>query len=60
MGLAINILIGVLVFGYATWTLTSFIRKSKKGKCASCELNKNCQSSCDSNHVPMKEKRIHK
>lgn len=38
----INILIGVLIFGYAGWTMWKFINKSKQGKCAACELKKSC------------------
>ncbi|MFB9988292.1 FeoB-associated Cys-rich membrane protein [Bacillus benzoevorans] len=38
----INILIGVLIFGYAGWTMWKFINKSKQGKCAACELKKGC------------------
>lgn len=42
----INIIIGGLIFGYASWALYNFIKKSKKGKCASCAVAKNCSSSC--------------
>ncbi|MFE4133502.1 FeoB-associated Cys-rich membrane protein [Peribacillus sp. YIM B13482] len=41
-----NIIIGVLIFGYAGWALYSSIMKSKKGKCASCELSKTCKTNC--------------
>ncbi|WP_045519929.1 FeoB-associated Cys-rich membrane protein [Neobacillus niacini] len=43
-----NIIIGTAIFGYATWALVKFIRKSKKGKCAACDLEKSClsQSQC--------------
>ncbi|TLS36930.1 FeoB-associated Cys-rich membrane protein [Pseudalkalibacillus caeni] len=43
----VNILIGVLIFGYAGWTLFRFVKKSRKGKCAACELNKSCTTACD-------------
>ena len=33
-----NIVIGAAIFGYATWALVKFINKSKKGKCAACDL----------------------
>ncbi|MFY4774082.1 FeoB-associated Cys-rich membrane protein [Metabacillus sp. RGM 3146] len=38
----INILIGLLIFGYAGYTIFRHVQKSKKGKCAACELNKSC------------------
>ncbi|MCD7035165.1 FeoB-associated Cys-rich membrane protein [Metabacillus sp. GX 13764] len=38
----VSILIGVLIFGYAGYTIFKHIQKSKMGKCASCELNKAC------------------
>lgn len=41
-----SILIGVLIFGYAGWTLLSYVKKTKKGKCAGCSLSKTCVSSC--------------
>jgi len=45
----INIVLGAVIFGYAGYSLTKFIKKSKKGKCAACSLNKSCQaSSCSS------------
>lgn len=37
-----NIIIGAVIFGYAGWALFRFIKKSKKGKCAACDLNENC------------------
>ncbi|QED47099.1 FeoB-associated Cys-rich membrane protein [Cytobacillus dafuensis] len=46
--MAANILIGVLIFGYASWALFNFIKKSKNGKCTSCSLKKSCSSSCSS------------
>lgn len=42
----VSILLGVLIFGYAGWTLYRFIQKSKKGKCATCSISKQCQI-CD-------------
>jgi radical SAM protein with 4Fe4S-binding SPASM domain len=41
-----SIVVGLMIFVYAAWTLVQFIRKSKKGKCASCEMNKSCSSAC--------------
>ncbi|MCL6571658.1 MAG: FeoB-associated Cys-rich membrane protein, partial [Bacillus sp. (in: Bacteria)] len=39
-----SIVIGVAIFGYASWALVRFINKSKKGKCAACDLNDSCSS----------------
>lgn len=39
-----NIIIGAAIFGYATWAMVKFINKSKKGKCAACDLGKSCSS----------------
>ncbi|MGE7687792.1 FeoB-associated Cys-rich membrane protein [Lysinibacillus sp. NPDC097214] len=44
MSLLINILIGSIIFGYAGITLYKSIKKQKKGKCASCSLQKSCSS----------------
>ena len=33
-----NVLIGGVIFGYAGWMLVRHIKKSSKGKCASCSL----------------------
>lgn len=41
-----NILIGAAIFGYAGFALVRFINKSKKGKCAACEVNKSCSGGC--------------
>lgn len=43
-----SIIIGVLIFGYAGWTLFSYVRKTRKGKCAGCSMAKTCASSCSS------------
>jgi len=37
-----NILMGVLIFGYAGWTLVRFYRKSKEGKCSGCASKGKC------------------
>ncbi|HET6873105.1 MAG TPA: FeoB-associated Cys-rich membrane protein [Sporolactobacillaceae bacterium] len=42
----VSFVLGILIFGYAAWTLVRFIQKSKKGKCATCSLSKSCQV-CD-------------
>ncbi|WP_374120547.1 FeoB-associated Cys-rich membrane protein [Neobacillus sp. PS3-40] len=41
-----SILIGGLIFGYASYALVRFIKRSKKGKCAACDLRKSCKSQC--------------
>nr|WP_251554906.1 FeoB-associated Cys-rich membrane protein [Neobacillus muris] len=41
-----SIIIGIAVFGYASWALVKFIQKSKQGKCAACEINKSCSKEC--------------
>ncbi len=41
-----NFVIGTVIFGYAGWALVRYIQKSKKGKCAACDVNKSCSSSC--------------
>ena len=40
----VNIVIGAVIFGYAGYTLFNFVKRSKKGKCAACSMNKSCQS----------------
>lgn len=42
-----SIIIGVAIFGYAAWALVKFINKSKKGKCAACDLKNSCSSQCN-------------
>ncbi|MDR0268825.1 FeoB-associated Cys-rich membrane protein [Paenibacillus sp.] len=42
----IDILIVGLIFAYAAWTLFRHVKKSKKGACASCALNKSCKAAC--------------
>ncbi|MBU8880054.1 FeoB-associated Cys-rich membrane protein [Bacillus sp. FJAT-29790] len=44
--MVVNFIIGGLIFGYASWSLIKFIKKSKQGKCASCSAKKSCTSSC--------------
>ncbi|MCU7557797.1 FeoB-associated Cys-rich membrane protein [Macrococcus capreoli] len=48
MALFFNILLFALIFGYAFYTLYKFFKKSKAGKCNSCDLNDNC--GCDTLH----------
>ncbi|CQR47893.1 Virus attachment protein p12 family protein [Paraliobacillus sp. PM-2] len=44
----ISWVIGIVIFGYAAWTLIQHARKSYKGKCAACELRKYCEEDCES------------
>ena len=44
----VNILLGIMIFGYATWTLFRYIKKSKQGQCATCALKETCKNPCDS------------
>lgn len=45
-----NIIIGSLIFAYATWALYRFVKKSKQGKCASCDEGKGCSTSDCNDH----------
>ncbi|MBB6671396.1 FeoB-associated Cys-rich membrane protein [Cohnella nanjingensis] len=49
----LNIGLGLLIFGYAGWTLVRYIRKTKQGKCAGCALSETCQTGC-STVMPIK------
>ncbi|NSL51498.1 FeoB-associated Cys-rich membrane protein [Calidifontibacillus erzurumensis] len=40
----VNIIIGAAIFGYASWALVRYIKNSKKGKCAGCELENTCHT----------------
>ncbi|GGB10505.1 FeoB-associated Cys-rich membrane protein [Macrococcus hajekii] len=42
MSLLINLLLTLLIFGYAIYTLIKFFKKSKEGKCNSCSVNQDC------------------
>jgi radical SAM protein with 4Fe4S-binding SPASM domain len=53
-----NILIGGVIFGYAGFMLVRHIKKSSKGKCASCSLAKNCEGSCASTYSYNQENRV--
>ncbi|WP_248560360.1 FeoB-associated Cys-rich membrane protein [Niallia sp. NCCP-28] len=39
-----SIILGVLIFFYASYSLFRFIQKSKQGKCASCSISKSCET----------------
>ncbi|WP_281941618.1 FeoB-associated Cys-rich membrane protein [Paenibacillus tyrfis] len=41
-----SIIAGVVIFGYAAWSLVRYVRKTRQGKCAACSLNKTCLSGC--------------
>lgn len=47
-----SFVIGAAIFGYAAYALVRFINKSKKGKCAACDLRKSCSSQCE---MPLKK-----
>lgn len=40
----IEIVIVAILFAYAGWTIYKSVKKSKKGACASCSMNKSCSS----------------
>jgi hypothetical protein len=42
----VNILLGLLIFGYAAFTLLRFVKRSKLGKCQACSMKKTCSSPC--------------
>ncbi|MBC1522061.1 FeoB-associated Cys-rich membrane protein [Listeria aquatica] len=41
--LLLNILLGACIFGYTAYALIRFVKRSKKGKCAACELEETCE-----------------
>ncbi|WP_416148727.1 FeoB-associated Cys-rich membrane protein [Salipaludibacillus sp. HK11] len=49
----ISWIIASLIFAYAGYSLYKFIIRSKQGKCAVCELNKNCQESANCSSFEM-------
>ncbi|MED3551414.1 FeoB-associated Cys-rich membrane protein [Cytobacillus praedii] len=52
----VNLIIGGLIFGYASWSFIKFIKKSKQGKCAGCSSRNSCSSTCHSiSDVPIKK-----
>lgn len=40
----VNIIIELSFLVMQRYTLVNFVKRSKKGKCAACSLNKSCQS----------------
>jgi radical SAM protein with 4Fe4S-binding SPASM domain len=45
-----NIVIGGAIFAYAGWMLVRHVKKSSKGKCASCSMSDACYGSCNTMH----------
>lgn len=39
-----NVLIIAAILGYAGWTVTRHVKRSKEGKCAACSSKKTCES----------------
>jgi hypothetical protein len=44
--MVISMILGLLIFGYAAWTMIRHVKRSRKGKCAACSLNETCQVAC--------------
>ncbi|CAC8327134.1 virus attachment p12 family protein [Staphylococcus aureus] len=42
MSVIINILIFLAIFGYALYTLVKFFKRSKQGKCGTCDIDRDC------------------
>jgi len=42
----VSIILGILIFAYASWMVISFFKKSRQGKCATCALKDACSSGC--------------
>ncbi|WP_081756886.1 FeoB-associated Cys-rich membrane protein [Gorillibacterium massiliense] len=51
-----SIVAGILIFGYAGWTIYRHIQKSKKGKCAGCALEKTSSCGCGDHANPLNPK----
>jgi len=41
-----SVILGVLIFGYAAFTLYRYVKRSKMGKCAGCSASKSCSTTC--------------
>lgn len=56
MTVMINILIFLAIFGYALYTLGKFFKRSKQGKCGTCDINSDCCGTEQhiANHFPGK------
>lgn len=42
----VDVLIVTIVFGYAGYAIYRGLKKSKKGACASCSMQKSCTIAC--------------
>ncbi|MCD8844187.1 FeoB-associated Cys-rich membrane protein [Staphylococcus gallinarum] len=51
MTIIFNIILFAAIFGYAAYTLTKFIKKSKAGKCSSCGSSKHCNTPKPPSHI---------
>ncbi|MCG7337841.1 FeoB-associated Cys-rich membrane protein [Staphylococcus sp. ACRSN] len=51
MTIVINLVLFLAIFGYATYTLIKFIKKSKVGKCSSCGSNQKCSTPIQKSHI---------
>ncbi|WP_173400570.1 FeoB-associated Cys-rich membrane protein [Listeria floridensis] len=40
----VNLLLGGLIFGYTAYALVRYVKRSKKGNCAACELEEACET----------------
>ncbi|MFT2051127.1 FeoB-associated Cys-rich membrane protein [Staphylococcus aureus] len=56
MSVIINILIFLAIFGYALYTLVKFFKRSKQGKCGTCDIDRDCCGTKQhtANHFPGK------
>ncbi|HCX9545411.1 TPA: FeoB-associated Cys-rich membrane protein [Staphylococcus aureus] len=57
MSVIINILIFLAIFGYALYTLVKFFKRSKQGKCGTCDIDRDCcgTEQHTANHFPGKK-----
>lgn len=48
----VNVVIGLVIFGYASYAMFKHVKNSKKGACSTCELQTSCSKKendcCDS------------
>ncbi|MBO1198169.1 FeoB-associated Cys-rich membrane protein [Staphylococcus simiae] len=48
MSIIVNALIFIAIFGYAIYTIVKFFKRSKQGKCGSCDTGSSC---CESQEM---------
>ncbi|RKQ30272.1 FeoB-associated Cys-rich membrane protein [Oceanobacillus halophilus] len=48
----IDILLGGIIIGYALFVIVKHIKRSRKGKCAACELRAQCEGTRGQVHCP--------